>query len=72
MLEARRRADMAALVAFFDVNRQLLKSTAERLLREGFLEPDATAQMLSQVVFTSDVSPDVVEVAPADSRGLTV
>lgn len=71
-LEARRQADMAALVRFFDVNRQLLEATAERLLREGFLEPNATAQLLSQVVFTDRVSPDVVEVAPADSHALTV
>lgn len=55
-LEARRRADMASLVEFFGVNRRLLESTAERLLREGSLDPDATAPLLRQVVFTGRIS----------------
>lgn len=69
-LEARRRADMASLVEFFGVNRRLLESTAERLLSEGALEPDACAQLLRQVVFTDRISCGLVVSLPEAGESL--
>lgn len=69
-LEARRRADMASLVEFFGVNRGLLESTAERLLREGLLEPDVTAPLLRQVVFTGRIACGLVVTLPEAGESL--
>lgn len=70
LLESRRHADMASLVEFFGVNRRLLETTAQRLLSEGALEPDACAQLLRQVVFTGHISRGLVATVPAAGESL--